>query len=84
MVHYGEAINRLGKLIDYSTIRFEAKHSYFKTAAKTAHNWINVPKTIARQHQIILANNLIYSNHINEKIIIKDLVISNFIKKFDY
>ena len=26
MIHYGEAIRRLGNLVDYSSIRFEAKH----------------------------------------------------------
>ena len=47
MIHYGIAIRKLGNLLEYATLRFEGKHSYFKTAHKVSHNNINVPKTIA-------------------------------------
>jgi hypothetical protein len=51
MIHYGESIRRLGNLVDYSTISFEAKHSYFKTSFETSNNTIHIPKHLANKHQ---------------------------------
>ena len=61
MVHYGTAIRRLGCLVDYSTIRFEGKHSYFKNAHRISHNYINIPKTISKKHQVNISLNLLSS-----------------------
>ena len=34
-------------------MRFESKHSYFKNVARRFKNFINVPKTIAYNHQML-------------------------------
>ena len=68
MIHYGESIRRLGNLIDYATIRFEAKHSYFKTSFETSNNTINVPKHLSNKHQTTFAYNLIQDNQLNIKL----------------
>lgn len=67
MVHCSEAKRRLGNLIDFATIRFEGKHSYFKTVNKISHNYINIPKTIARKHQINLCYRLLQENLLNDE-----------------
>jgi hypothetical protein len=68
MIHYGESIRRLGNLADYSTIRFEAKHSYFKTSFETSNNTINITKHLANKQQISFAYNLIQGDQLNEKL----------------
>ena len=68
MIHYGTAISKLGNLLEYATLRFEGKHSYFKTSHKTSHNNINVPKTIAKSHQIFSCLNLITQNQLKQRI----------------
>ena len=68
MIHYGSAIRKLGNLLEYATLRFEGKHSYFKTAHKVSHNNINVPKTIAKSHQIYNCLNLLSQNQLKDRI----------------
>ena len=68
MIHYGTAISKLGNLLEYATLRFEGKQSYFKTSHKTSHNNINVPKTIAKSHQIFSCLNLITQNQLKQRI----------------
>lgn len=70
MIHYGEAIRRLGNLVDYSSIRFEAKHSFFKTSFETSNNTINVPKNLSNKHQTMFAYNLIQDDQLNTKLIL--------------
>ena len=80
MIHYATAIRRIGSLEDYCTLRFEGKHTFFKTAQRTSHNYKNVPKTLAKQHQITLANCFINSNLLNKELIIingKDILACN-------
>ena len=80
MIHYATAIRRIGSLEDYCTLRFEGKHTFFKNAQRTSHNYKNVPKTLAKQHQITLANCFINSNLLNKELIIingKDILACN-------
>lgn len=42
---------RYGPLKQYWTMRFEAKHSYFKKLAQNIGNFINLPFTLALRHQ---------------------------------
>jgi hypothetical protein len=78
MIHYGESIRRLGNLVDYSTIRFEAKHSYFKTSFETSNNTINIPKHLAYKHQTTLAYNLIKGDQLNTRLLLIDAVQIKF------
>ncbi len=42
---------RYGPLKQYWTMRFEAKHSYFKKLTCNIGNFINLPYTLAMRHQ---------------------------------
>jgi hypothetical protein len=48
----------------------KANTHFFKTAQRASHNYKNIPKTLAKQHQITLANSLINSNLLNKKLVI--------------
>lgn len=42
---------RFGPLVRHWTMRFEAKHSYFKQLAQAMGNFINLPYSLAMRHQ---------------------------------
>ena len=42
---------RFGPLVRYWTMRYEAKHSYFKRLSQSLRNFINLPYTLASRHQ---------------------------------
>lgn len=43
---------RFGPLVYHWTMRFEAKHSYFKQLAHSMGNFVNVPYSLAVRHQL--------------------------------
>ncbi len=51
LVHYPRCIRLLGPLKSFWCMRFEAKHSYFKSLQRRIRNFINPPKTLATRHQ---------------------------------
>ncbi|CAF0996417.1 unnamed protein product [Brachionus calyciflorus] len=51
LIHYGRAIRTFGPPKTYSTMRFEAKHSYFKRVNQATHNHINLTYSLAMRHQ---------------------------------
>lgn len=53
--HYSHLIRSFGPVIDFWTIRFEAKHSVFKKTVRDAHNCKNILLTLASHHQLALA-----------------------------
>lgn len=53
LLHYPEAIRRMGPPKRTWMMRFEAKHKFFTTAAKKTNNYINIAKTLASRHQAI-------------------------------
>ena len=53
--HYPCLIQRFGPLIECWTIRFEAKHSFFKKVVRDANNFKNILLTLASRHQLMLA-----------------------------
>ncbi|XP_076069750.1 uncharacterized protein LOC143041626 [Oratosquilla oratoria] len=55
LCHYPELIVRFGPLIRLWTMRFESKHSYFKKCARGLHNLKNLPKSLAKRHQLLQA-----------------------------
>ncbi|XP_076059717.1 uncharacterized protein LOC143036354 [Oratosquilla oratoria] len=55
LCHYPELIVRFGPLIRLWTMRFESKHSYFKKCARGLHNFKNLPKSLAKRHQLLQA-----------------------------
>lgn len=51
MIHYARIIRIMGPLISLWCMRFEAKHNYFKNLVHKFHNFKNITKTLAEQHQ---------------------------------
>lgn len=56
--HYPHLTKVFGPLIDMWTMRFEGKHKFFKKVIHESHNFKNVPLTLARQHQKMMAYHL--------------------------
>ena len=44
---------RFGPLVRHWTMRYEARHSYFKKLAQNIGNYINVSWTLANRHQLL-------------------------------
>ncbi|KAL2082779.1 hypothetical protein ACEWY4_022597 [Coilia grayii] len=53
--HYPNLIRCFGPLADLWTMRFEAKHSYFKRVVHDTRNFKNPLKTLASRHQSMIA-----------------------------
>lgn len=71
MIHYPDSIRQLGNLVDYSTLRFEAKHSFVKSSAHTIHNCNNILFSVLKKHQIFSFYNLESNSLINIEFEIK-------------
>lgn len=56
--HYPHLIQKFGPPSECWTIRFEAKHSFFKRAVRNANNFKNILHTLASKHQLMLAHYL--------------------------
>lgn len=69
--HYPVMIRLFGPLVHKWTMRFEAKHSFFKQVARHTNCFKNIPLTLARKHQLVIAHHLHMSD---EK---KQLVVTN-------
>ncbi|XP_043469644.1 uncharacterized protein LOC122504689 [Leptopilina heterotoma] len=52
LVHRIRAILKFGPLQNYSTMRAEAKHQYFKRIAQCMRTYKNLPLTLANKHQL--------------------------------
>lgn len=61
MIHYGSVMKRLGPLIRYWCMRFEAKHRFGKELSSVCRNFKNICKTIAWRNQYRLASDFL--NH---------------------
>ena len=46
------SFNRFGPLVRHWTMRFEAKHSYFKQLAQSMGNFVNIVYSLAMRHQL--------------------------------
>ena len=44
-------IDRFGPLVRHWTMRFEAKHAYFKSLCQSMGNFINIPYSLGMRHQ---------------------------------
>jgi len=53
MIHYASQYKMFGPLINYSTLRFEGKHSNLKSIFSTSKNFKNPCLTIATRHQYL-------------------------------
>lgn len=55
LLHYPELSLAFGPLIHLWTMRFESKHTYFKTCARQLQNFKHLSKTLANRHQMLQA-----------------------------
>lgn len=53
--HYPHLIRCYGPLVELWTMRFEAKHSFFKKVVHDTHNWKNILLTLFSKHQQMMA-----------------------------
>ena len=65
MIHYGRSIREFGPVVQYSTMRFESKHSHFKQIDRAVHNQINLTKSITTKHQELQLFYLSSQNYFN-------------------
>lgn len=61
--HFPVLIRLFGPLVHAWTIRFEAKHSFFKKVARHTNCFKNIPLTLAKKHQFMVASGLHSSDH---------------------
>ncbi len=54
MEHYPAMIHLFGPPVSFWTMRFEAKHSFFKQVARHTNCFKNITKTLARKHQLMV------------------------------
>jgi hypothetical protein len=55
MSHYPWLTLKFGPLVRLWTLRFEAKHQYFKRCIRNSHNFVNLSYMLARRHQLLQA-----------------------------
>lgn len=53
MSHYPELISIYGPLIKVWTMRFESKHTFFKRALRSCHNFKNITYTLTTKHEFL-------------------------------
>lgn len=51
--HYPSQIKKYGPLVNCYTLRFEAKHNYFKRIVHRAMNFKNILLTLSKRHQLL-------------------------------
>lgn len=69
--HYPTLISMYGPLMRVSTLRFESKHTFFKTAVRSLRNFKNVTKSLAMTHQL-LQSSLSINNFFNNYPVVED------------
>lgn len=65
-LHYGTQYRTFGPLINYSTLRFEGKHSNLKSIFSTCKNYRNPCLTIATRHQYLQCLHNMNNNFLSE------------------
>lgn len=61
--HYPLMIRAFGPLVCHWTMRFEAKHSFFKQIVKHTSCFKNIPLTLASKHQLMIAFHMNSPSH---------------------
>jgi hypothetical protein len=55
LMHYAQLTLQFGPLVKLWTMRFEAKHQYFKRCIRSSKNFLNVTSLLANRHQLYQA-----------------------------
>lgn len=63
--HYPEMIKCFGPLVSLWTMRFEAKHSFFKQVVRHLNNFRNITLSLATKHQLMIAHHLLCPDNEN-------------------
>lgn len=63
--HYPEMIKCFGPLVSLWTMRFEAKHSFFKQVARHINNFRNVTLSLATKHQLMISHHMLCPDNEN-------------------
>ncbi|KAM7313527.1 uncharacterized protein ISCGN_003389 [Ixodes scapularis] len=58
LIHYARMIREVGPLQQFWSMRFEAKHQYFKTLASRIKNFRNITLTLSKRHQLMQSHQL--------------------------
>lgn len=53
MTHYATVIRSIGPIIKTWMMRYESKHKVFTDKAHRTQNFVDLPKTLTRKHQMI-------------------------------
>lgn len=64
--HYPKLISIFGPLTRVSTLRFESKHTFFKTAVRSQKNFKSITKSLTVSHQLLqcsLSVNNLFNNY---------------------
>lgn len=80
LTHYGDCIREMGPLIQYSCMKFEAKHFNIKQQIMTGRNFINVPKSIGNRQALIQSfdiYNLFFTSPMIDIISAKEVLLKN-------
>jgi hypothetical protein len=56
LIHYPDLFLQYGPLIHFWSMRFEAKHGYFKSLVSTLRNFKDITGLLARRHQLLQAS----------------------------
>ena len=73
--HYPHLIRCYGPLTELWTMRFEAKHSFFKKVIHDTHNWKNVLLTLSSKHQQMMAYHLDNENLFKTKLYVEKVKV---------
>lgn len=74
--HYPHLIRCYGPLLELWTMRFEAKHSFFKKVVHDTHNWKNVLLTLSSKHQQMMAYYLDSGNLLKPKLYVENVKLA--------
>ena len=67
MTHYPHQMRMLGPLVHFWTMRFEAKHRFFKRLGHIVCNYRNILKTLCYRQQMYLCYNLLSGKELAER-----------------
>jgi len=70
--HYPQLIREFGPLTNMWTMRFEAKHSYFKRVVNESHCFKSILTTLAEKHQLLVAYHLSSPTYFTPDLVIPD------------
>ena len=72
MTHYPQQIRLIGPLVNFWTMRFEAKHRFFKRLGHIVCNYRNILKRLAVRQQMFLCYNLMSGKDLVDRDVARD------------